>query len=877
MRPLKLTLCAFGSYATEQVIDFAKLGANGLYLITGETGAGKTTIFDAISFALYGRASGEAREKYHMLRSDFAEEKTKTFVELEFVLGDQTYIIRRDIKKRNQEAELQLPDGTLVQKDTNVTAKITEIIGLNRNQFAQIVMIAQNDFLRFLQSDTADRVEILRHIFGTEELRQFQTQLKNKASEQAREYELIVHDFTRHNVDVHSREEVFAQWQSQISTDREALANATKILQEIDAKRQAISAQLAVAEELSAKFLQLSENKTALENHKTQLDSINAKKLQVILGEAALYKVKPSADSVKISTAEHETATINLQAAKDQQSTAINELARLQERVKNATKPEDIQPKLTELLTKIEQEETKHTNLKTAQADYTIITKKRAQLTKEQAEYEKLNTEFTLANNEYNQLEEAFLRNQAGILAQNLQDGNPCPVCGATTHPSPACVTNGQITETDLKKAQTNRDNCQKKREAKSLICGDISAEIRTLVQRFASDIAIIVPDASKDNVEQQMREFLQEIESNIVTRKQEIFAIIGQQSDKTPLTKAVENFLQALIANNDALNKQKAASETNIATISTLIEERANLQKIATTKFEEATAIFQQALISNNFQNNNDYLAKILSEPEIRKLKTEIENYETTTIQLKSNITRLTNETTNQTPPDIQSLRTEEATATNLLQQHTTTRDEIIKRLGTQEAALQDLRASAVKLEKTEKSYAAIKQLSDTANGKLDFETFAQMAYFERVLHAANLRLQIMSQSRYTLLRKAESDDGRKRSGLDLEVFDAYTGRARSANSLSGGESFMASLSLALGLSDTVQQTAGGIRLDAMFIDEGFGTLDVEVLDLAIKTLSEMAGTSRIIGIISHVTELRERIDRQLFVKKTASGSVVA
>ncbi|MDR3280100.1 MAG: hypothetical protein LBT23_06285, partial [Synergistaceae bacterium] len=189
----------------------------------------------------------------------------------------------------------------------------------------------------------------------------------------------------------------------------------------------------------------------------------------------------------------------------------------------------------------------------------------------------------------------------------------------------------------------------------------------------------------------------------------------------------------------------------------------------------------------------------------------------------------------------------------------------------------LDELRRAAERFSKLEHRYAAVKQLSDAANGKLDFETYAQTAYFERVLRAANTRLKLMSQNRYALLRKTDNDDGRKRSGLELEVMDAYTGKARSANSLSGGESFMTSLSLALGLSDVVQQSVGGIRLDAMFIDEGFGSLDPDVLELAVRTLSDMTGGGRIIGIISHVAELRERIDKQVRVEKTPSGSKIS
>ena len=236
----------------------------------------------------------------------------------------------------------------------------------------------------------------------------------------------------------------------------------------------------------------------------------------------------------------------------------------------------------------------------------------------------------------------------------------------------------------------------------------------------------------------------------------------------------------------------------------------------------------------------------------------------------------RLTNETKDKVKPDLDKI-TEKLNKQNAnMSELKINRDAAKERCDEKERVLKELKKSAKEFERFEKTYSAVKQLSDTANGKLDFETYAQTAYFERVLRAANQRLKVMSQNRYTLLRKTDVGDRRMKSGLEIEVLDAYTGKSRSSNSLSGGESFMASLSLALGLSDVVQQSAGGIRLDTMFIDEGFGSLDAEVLDLSIRTLSDMTGDGRIIGIISHITELRERIDKQIRVEKTSAGSKI-
>jgi len=258
-------------------------------------------------------------------------------------------------------------------------------------------------------------------------------------------------------------------------------------------------------------------------------------------------------------------------------------------------------------------------------------------------------------------------------------------------------------------------------------------------------------------------------------------------------------------------------------------------------------------------------------------RLSRQISGYEKTGEQLSRDVKRLEKDTAGKEQPDLNKLKADAGAVRTESQLLSNQRDGIKHRLNETERALQFLQRAAGDFEKAEKAYAAVKQLADTANGKLDFETYAQMAYFERILHAANLRLKLMSQNRYTLLRKEGSSDRRSKTGLDLEVLDSYTGKARSANSLSGGESFLASLSLALGLSDVVQQSAGGIHLDTMFIDEGFGSLDTEILELAVKTLSEMAGIGRIVGIISHVTELRERIDKQIRIEKTPVGSKVS
>jgi len=329
-------------------------------------------------------------------------------------------------------------------------------------------------------------------------------------------------------------------------------------------------------------------------------------------------------------------------------------------------------------------------------------------------------------------------------------------------------------------------------------------------------------------------------------------------------------------------VTERKVNAKSALESAQTLLNERTTNEQKALKLYNTTQTNYTVALHENGFTDEAEYVASLVSEGELAKLKQLIADYEKNGALLAQDIDRLERETEGKERPDLEKLQAEAKTVEFNSKQLRVNRDAINSRLNETTAALVDLRRVALEFEKNEHEYGAVKQLSDAANGKegimgrLDFETYAQLAYFERVLQAANQRLRIMTQQRYSFLRKTESEDGRKKMGLDIEVLDAYTGKLRSAGSLSGGESFMASLSLALGLSDVVQQNAGGVCLDAMFIDEGFGSLDGEALELAIRTLSDIAGGNRIIGIISHVAELSERIDKQVHVKKTPTGSTI-
>ena len=1007
MKPLKLIISAFGSYADEQTLDFTKLGSNGLYLVTGETGSGKTTIFDAISFALFGKASGDGRGDYMILRSDFGDEKAKTYVELHFSCGDYPYYIKRSIKKTGQDIVLTLPDGTSINGARSVNSKIIDIIGLDRSQFAQIVMIAQNDFLRFLQSSTDDRLKILRRIFGTESLRHFQDQLKIRVGRENDKRKLYLHDFERYEVDIYKRDETFAEWNAQIKTDKAELSEIDKHLAKYDKQKQSLAAELAVAEELCKKFAELETCKIDLEKHHAKAEDISNVKTHASRGEIALHKVKPLADEAQKARKDHTDAQTNLADAKkretlasaelaeavtfseslpplaetqdafsslsknweetneklkrlktlqrnrDEISTKDNALAKTQAELTATYKQLDALPSIPDCQSELDNitndfknNEDTLAKLMALQDDFTTITDKQTILMEEQINYQILNADFHKADETYKVSEDAFLRSQAGIIASNLTDGKPCPVCGSTDHPMPAALSDDGITEEKLKKAREIKDKAQSERETKSSTCNTLKAEMETLTKRFLSDFSPFVPDITIETAETLLPERIGTVKStvaaisekkntittslselnikseNALKKRDELIPIVTSlqseidtlkkrflndfsefipsinrkipetelanllsymQNTATELTIRKEKekkALDKLISDHDSAATGKTKAESDLTSAKTSVTERtANVQKLL-KHCNEATSVYTKALQDNGFVDESAYTASLVTENELSKMKQQLQDYEKHGERLIRDMARLEKETAGKEQPDIKKLQTEAECVNSESKTLSEKRDKINRDLSKIETALKELRDVAAKFEKVEKTYAALKQLADTANGKqLDFETYVQMTYFENVLRAANLRLKRMSQDRYTLLRKTDSNDKRKRSGLEIEVLDAYTGKARSANSLSGGESFMASLSLALGLSDIVQQSAGGLHLNAMFIDEGFGSLDAEVLELAIRTLSEMAGEDRIIGIISHVSGLRERIDidKQVLVEKTTAGSKIS
>ena len=1005
MKPLKLTLSAFGPYAGEESIDFADLGFSGLFLIAGETGSGKTSIFDAISFALYGTASARSRNRNSMLRSDFAEQSAKCFVELEFSSGESVYSIKRAIKNQGQDVVLTLPDGSVVNRDRRVSEEISKIIGLDRDQFSQIVMIAQNDFLRFLQSGTEDRKKILRSIFGTDSLKAFQERLKERAKLADDGIKALKKDFERYRVDIYKREEAFLEMQASCDADKQAISEADRQLAEYDARKSALASEMAIADEIHKKRLLLGNAQTELQNHKKKAAGIAALAIRAERGEAALRYVKPAYDEaadkrgqqagalsallsaqndrqlaversqaalmarsalapVESAQAKHEAARREWEAASEKhsnlkalgtsynaavarQKAALNdraELEQIQEYIHGLADPGEIGIEVQRLKSETAIASERLTRLEAILKEHTAISGKLSQLRAMQKEYSSLNEKHQKAAMEHLSANESFLNNQAGILAGRLQKGKACPVCGSKEHPAPAELAGGSVTEAALKKAKTALEKAQSLLEQKASECSAAKAESDARARRLYEDIAGFV-DAQASweaageiiaNMRQGAHQAIAALASQLDQREKELKETSDKRSRsearrdalipkineeagaiKTLIEKFLESFSefspdpkwessrpllkkaieQARIEERELSGKQEEATaflrqlesewktaeqavaqgEKSLEAALMLLSEREGRESLVRDLLSQANDALKRALEENGFDGEDDYKSALMPASEHEAISRQISGYEKEGEKLSSDISRLTSELEGSDAPSIEKLASELENVRIAEAGLKAGRDTAVARLSQVQAALSELRGLGRQYAKLEKEYSAVKQLSDTANGNLDFETYAQMEYFDRVLYAANMRLRAMSQDRYELMRKTEADDKRKRSGLDLEVFDAYTGKARASGSLSGGESFMASLSLALGLSDVVQQSAGGIHLDAMFVDEGFGSLDPEVLELAIRTLTEMAGANRIIGVISHVGELADRIDKQVRVEKSVSGSRIS
>ena len=887
MRPLTLTLSAFGPYADQTTLDLSLLGENGLYLITGDTGAGKTTIFDAITFALYGEPSGNQRET-SMLRSKYADADTPTFVDLTFSYGGQIYQIRRNpeyerpakrgggVTKQRAEAQLTYPDGRIVTKTRDVDTAVHDLLGIDRNQFSQIAMIAQGDFLKLLLASTEDRQEIFRKLFKTDYYRKFQDELRQRYNAAYADHARLKQSIQQYVEGIQWSDaaastterplaETLELLSAQLTTDQETSDHLATDLADLDRQLAAVNIRLGKAETLKKAQAARAEAQIRLDRTAAALTTLTEAHAVAIARQPEIDELSTNITKAQLELPKYDdllklddnlqkqltlqkTLASRLDVARREEQRLTAQLAILQEELESLQNAAADRERLAALLSQQQALAKKLSDIERIAQQYESAV----------AQYQISRSRFAEASARYQRMYQTYLDEQAGILASGLTDGQPCPVCGSLEHPAPACTSEGAPSQEQLKEAQVQSETASSQTQQDSERASALKAQLDTLTADVAE-----TTDASGTilTAEQMMAQVsdtqlqLQTAEKNVKRKAMLDMQLPKQQAALTTASDSIHE-----------LERQLAVTDTEIASL------KQNRTELKQSLAYESQAEAAKALAALTAQRGSMQQA-------ITSATEKLESAKMLDQQLKAQITTLDEQIAGAEAIDLEEQVHLKNELGNHVQQLKSEHLRIVTRLHANETALERIQAQSEAITVVEGKLIQLQALHNTANGqisgkeKIKLETYIQMTYFDRIIARANTRFMVMSGGQYELKRATTADNNRSQSGLDLSVIDHYNGSERSVRTLSGGESFKASLSLALGLSDEIQSSAGGIRLDTMFVDEGFGSLDEDSLQQAMKALAGLAEGNRLVGIISHVAELKEKIDKQIVVKKDRSG----
>lgn len=1031
MKPIILTLSAWGPYPNRVEVDFTTFQDSNLFLITGPTGAGKTTIFDAISFALYGNVSGSIREK-NSVRSDFASPETETFVELHFFHKDIEYFVRRSPKyarpkKRgegytliNESAELHIGDRDSAERPVagvvEVNKKIEEIMSISYKQFKQIAMIAQGEFLNLLHAESKERVEILRNLFQTNIYDILQKQLTEKSKRLYYRLEEIRHkmDEAVTNID-DSEDEELRQLLAQDSLFYEKICECVKQnnkqikkkekllaeeIKKLDKKTRELISDYTKGEQINRNFKRLFELELEVEelsHRKQEIESLEesmkrASSANKASGEEQLYvslknrqeqlykKQKSEQEEYDALLPKYLQSEKNLQENQEikeellklqhrkkelenylplfdehdninrkyvQHQTAIRKkesemeksvllLKKLQEnlqllnekQLENATVEQDMrehQIRLLETQSRYHEMEEVLANIKAYQLE-------QKSLKRLQEQFEQIGRSLKEAKNQFESKEELYKNAAVGLAAKYLQEGQPCPVCGSLSHPSPAVISedvpdekelndlkqvltqvqeqyNQVFQKTSIQKGRVDQTKAQLTEQFKRLHVNsseEITKEFEVtakelkkcqdrqevLSQQFNLKKDLLQKgqelqkqiDSGKEKKEVLLQEYQQE-----KAKADVLSGTLQQIQSKLPTdlsnTTQVKEKLHHTIQSIEDKNRQieKAEKEYHLLQekklrLETLLENSAKEMEEAGKKVQEQEEQFLHCIHNLGFSDTLAYQEAFLTEEAYRLKEEQVKDFYDNLRKKEQEKWILKNETKDVEPIGLDQISEMIRKLEGETEETQITKEKISAVYRTNQRALESLLEKVEQREVLSQEYGIIKELDNVTKGnnndRIVFEHYVLASYFEDILQAANQRLSVMTASRYELMRVQQVADARTKDSLDLQVLDYYTGKRRSVKTLSGGESFKAALSLALGLSDVAQNNAGGIHIDTLFIDEGFGSLDSESLDQALCTLVSLTERSRLIGLISHVDELKERIDNQIIIKKENNGS---
>lgn len=912
MRPVYIRMSAFGPYAGTQELNMEALGTVGLYLITGDTGAGKTTIFDAITFALYGEASGDSREA-GMLRSKYADPTVPTEVELTFVYGGKTYNVRRNpeyerpakrgsgMTMQKAEAELSYPDGRIVTKPKDVTTAVTEIMGVNREQFCQIAMIAQGKFRDLIEKGTTERQKIFREIFRTAPYQKVQDILKGKYRALEQECENLRESVKQYIQGILWNEETLAEKQQEAGEIELPVEEVMELLEEQNAADE--KAQIRLLEELQNKekllqkirselerdqerkkreklYLELQDKRIAQQEQlaevqrRYQEEQEKEPERRHLADEAGrLESLMPQyihLEELKKNAKVYQDESAKLSAQQRQYETMQTEL---KDKIREGKKAGEVLAGASEEYQKILYESEKHQKYMERLQDlskeiqqYEILM---GNLEKKQQEYQTEREIVQKKEEDYRAKNQAFLDEQAGILAQMLVVDKPCPVCGSVHHPAPAGQNPGAPSKEELEIMQQELEECRRREADTSRNAGELLGNVRSREEDIRKEAEELGLAGTLENRKKQLADFREQGQKAGRQLRQEMQLATENVKQKEMWSKLLpeeEKALDQITEELQQIRERQASVESRqkatIEEISRLVESLpySNQQEAQKKKAEleqKQTAMKRQLEQAEQaVQSVNVAIAG--AEGRLAELKQQLEEAEEV---------------------DAEALQQKKAETEAEKAECEERGKELHHRIQSNQSVLKNLQNRSKELAEKEKQYMMVRSLAITALGnipgkeKIMLETYVQMTYFDRIIARANTRLMVMTEGQYEMKRRRGSSNLRSQSGLELDVIDHYNGSERSVRTLSGGESFQASLSLALGLADEIQASAGGIRLDTMFVDEGFGSLDAESLEQAVQALAGLAESKRLVGIISHVDGLKNRIDRQIVVKKERIG----
>lgn len=949
MRPLYLRISAFGSYADKTDIDFTVLDRSGLYLIAGDTGAGKTTMFDAITFALYGKASGSMRsENTKRFRSLYAAPTTKTYVEFVFENKNVIYRVNRNpvyerAKLRGGEGETTSQsagaelsryisdkewDSALMKDETsddskwevittdvsNVTSAVTQILGVDAAQFTQMAMLAQGEFQKFLTASSDEKGKIFRELFHTENYESIQKKINEDANKIADDCVMLQTELLGKISDIEVTDENYKERMDNLKEklDDARLVDAAKV----DLATEILGAQTdidTVAEaDNEAKRKNLQDKQVNLgKKHKeasklieiSKALEVNRKRLQTLAADEGIAsdkvkeittvtkpeieKLTKESGGIEQSLGDYERLEEMLVKEKSCKDTLDNvnaELKKAVSQIEKLKKDLEAADKARDELIKLNSDKSE---LDRKLSDKQAASEKLEKLAQELKSYfelhieagqaDKRRTEITKIYEEssrlYDAMLKAFLDGQASVLAKELEPGKPCPVCGSTEHPLICKAEVNPPTKDELDEQKRIRDNHDSTAQA----CKESVTRLQTEEENLLKAVRELAREAGIDCGADCVPE-ADTVNAKLEAAKEEIDGINLQ-------IKELQKIISEHNALADSIPKKKKEMELNEASQKKLTADKekytgdlssANATIAEIRKSLKYTSMKEASQQINQLKKKIDELNKAISgaEDNLKQIHDNVEN-------LKGEISNQERELKDKKLPDIAALEDEIAETAAALEELETEDKRIANRNSINKNILKLLKDKRSVLESMLKKRQWMQALANTVAGKMTgsgknkirLETFAQMAYFERVLEKANSRFEEMTAGQYSMVRMEDAENNRSQSGLDIEVRDYYSGSTRNVRTLSGGESFMASLSLALGLADEITENSGGIQLDSMFVDEGFGSLDDDTLQKAMSVLHELAGEKRQIGIISHVSELVDQVEHMIYVKKDSKG----